>query len=149
LILAQEARENVSYGVLDSSCWHTRGNTGPTSAEEMIRSGCRWRPSDRGPQSRVNGRQRLHNLLKVDETIGKPGIVFFNTCRQIIADLPIIPTDPDGGDDIDVRYTSDHAYDSIRYGIQSRPQSRSPFGDSYAMPNFEQNRSVSDNRFGY
>lgn len=149
LILQQEARENVAYGVLDSSCWHNRGQTGPTIAEEMIRSGCRWRPADRGPTSRVNGRQRLHNLLRVEEGIGRPGIVFFNNCRQIIADLPVIPTDPDGGDDIDVRYTSDHAYDSIRYGIQSRPQSRSPFGDSYSMTPSAGGSSFSDSRFGY
>lgn len=148
LILQQEYRENIAYGVLDSNCWHTRGNTGPTIAEEIIRSGCRFRPAEKGAGSRINGRQRLHNLLRVND-IGKPGIIFFNNCRQIIADLPVIPTDPDGGDDIDVRYTSDHAYDSIRYGIQSRPQSQSPFGDNYAMTPSAGGGSYSDNRFGY
>ncbi len=42
-------------------------------------------------------------LLKIDEDTELPGIVFFNTCRQIISDLPVIPSDPRGSDDIDPR----------------------------------------------
>ena len=59
------------------------------------------------------------------------GIVFFDTCRQIIADLPIIPMDPKGGDDVDGKFASDHTYDSIRYGVMSRPRAFAPwdFGD--------------------
>jgi hypothetical protein len=33
--------------------------------------------------------------------------------------MQVIPTDPKGTDDIDPRYASDHAYDSVRYGIMS------------------------------
>ena len=126
-ILELEAGEDIRYGVLDSSTWHTRGHTGPSIAEEMIAEGCRWRPSDRTGGSRVAGKNRLHELLKYDEAIERPSIVFFNTCRQIIADLQVIPTDPKGTDDIDPRYASDHAYDSVRYGIMSRPKSKSIF----------------------
>jgi len=128
-VMAAERGENIDYGILDSSCWHQRGQLGPSIAEEMINQGCRWRPSDRSAGARVAGRNRLHELLKVDEQTNTTGIVFFNTCRQIISDLPVIPSDPKGGDDIDVRYSSDHAYDSIRYGIMSRPRSKSPFDD--------------------
>jgi len=71
----------------------------------------------------------LHELLKVNPDTEQPGIVFFNTCRQIIADLPVIPSCPKGSDDIDARYASDHAYDSIRYAIMSRPRAVSPFED--------------------
>jgi len=128
-ILQAEDGENISYGVLDSSCWHNRGQIGPSIAEEMISMGCRWRPSDRTNGARVAGRNRLHELLKVDDTTDAPKILFFNTCRQIIADLPVIPTDPKGTDDIDPRFASDHSYDSIRYGIMSRPRGSSPFDD--------------------
>ena len=126
-ILDLESGEDISYGVLDSSTWHTRGHTGPSIAEEMIAEGCRWRPSDRTGGSRVAGKNRLHELLKVDEEAELPKLVFFNTCRQIIADLQVIPTDPKGTDDIDPRYASDHAYDSVRYGVMSRPKSKSIF----------------------
>lgn len=122
-ILSYEAGEKIYYGVLDSSSWHKRGHTGPSIAEEMIRMGCRWRPADRTAGSRIAGKNRLHQLLRVDPVTEKPGIIFFNTCRQIIADLPVIPSDPKGSEDIDVRYASDHTYDSIRYGIMSRPRS--------------------------
>ena len=126
-VLELEQGEKISYGVLDSSTWHSRGHTGPSIAEEMIAEGCRWRPSDRTGGSRVAGKNRLHELLKVDEFTEQPGIVFFDNCRQIIADMQVIPTDPKGTDDIDPRYASDHAYDSIRYGIMSRPKAKSVF----------------------
>jgi hypothetical protein len=126
-ILELERGETISYGVLDSSVWALRGQTGPSIAEEMIRTGCRWRPSDRTAGSRIASKNRLHELLKVDSFNGKPGIVFFDTCRQIIADLPVIPMSKDS-DDIDPKYATDHAYDSIRYGIQTRPQVSSDWG---------------------
>ena len=126
-VLDAERGETIQYGVLDSSCWHNRGQIGPSIAEEMIAAGCRWRPSDRSAGARVAGKNQLHQRLKTDDITGVPGIVFFNTCRQIIADLPVIPSDPKGSDDIDPRYRSDHAYDSVRYGVMSRPRAGSPF----------------------
>jgi terminase large subunit-like protein len=122
MVLKAEAGEKITYGVLDSSVWAMRGQNGPSIAEEMIAHGCNWRPSDRSQGSRVNGKNRLHELLKVDPVYNKPGIMFFDTCRQIISDLPMIPMDPKGGEDIDDRYASDHTYDSIRYGIMTRPR---------------------------
>ena len=75
------------------------------------------------------------------------GIIFFNTCRQIIADLPIIPCDPKGGDDVDPKFVSDHTYDSIRYGIMTRPKPMSPFDIGQGIP--EQTYKPSCNIFGY
>ena len=146
-VMQAEAGENISYGVLDSSCWHNRGQIGPSIAEEMIAQGCRWRPSDRSAGARVAGKNRLHELLKVDDFTEMPGLVFFDNCRQIIADLPVIPSDPKGSDDIDPRYATDHAYDSVRYGIMSRPRSASPFDFGKGIP--EQRWQPSDNIFGY
>lgn len=146
-VLQAEQGENISYGVLDSSCWHNRGQIGPSIAEEMIAQGCRWRPSDRSAGARVAGKNRLHELLKVDDFTEMAGIVFFNTCRQIIADLPVIPSDPKGSDDIDPRYATDHAYDSVRYGVMSRPRAASPFDFGQGIP--EQRWQPSDNTFGY
>ena len=145
-VLNAEIGDNIQYGILDSSCWHQRGNIGPSIAEEMIAEGTRWRPSDRSSGARVAGKNRLHELLKVDEETGPPGIVFFNNCRQIIADIPVIPSDPKGTDDIDPRYASDHAYDSIRYGIMSRPRASSPFDFGDKPINRWQ---PSDSVFGY
>lgn len=150
LRIEKAAEEKPMYGILDSSVWAQRGNPGPSIAEEMISAGCSWRPSDRSKGARTSGKNRLHELLKVTEwNDGKqtPGIVFFDTCRQIIADLQVIPVDPDGKDDIDERYASDHAYDSIRYGIMSRPRGTSPWDNmnTFIQPSYQ----PSDRAFGY
>lgn len=144
-ILREEAGEDIAFGVLDSSVWAMRGTTGPSVAEEILGTGCRFRPSDRSKGSRSDGLVALHKLLEVDER-GKPGIIFFDTCRQIITDLPILPSAKDGSDDIDIKYTSDHAYDSIRYGIQARPRRMGLF-DYPARE--RQDWRPSDARFGY
>jgi hypothetical protein len=146
-VLDAEMGDSIKFGILDSSCWHNRGQIGPSIAEEMITMGCRWRPSDRTAGARVAGKNQLHERLKVDEDTGHPGIVFFNTCRQIIADLPVIPSCPKGSDDIDQRYASDHTYDSLRYGLMSRPRSLSPFDMGRGVP--ERNYKPSDSTFGY
>jgi len=146
-VLDAEMGDSIKFGILDSSCWHNRGQIGPSIAEEMITMGCRWRPSDRTAGARVAGKNQLHERLKVDEDTGHPGIVFFNTCRQIIADLPVIPSCPKGSDDIDQRYASDHTYDSLRYGLMSRPRSLSPFDMGKGVP--ERNYKPSDSTFGY
>lgn len=136
-----EASDRVSYGILDSSVWRKTGQFGPSVADEMIAEGCKWRPADRAAGSRSAGKNRLHELLKVDPMFEVPGIVFFNNCRQIISDLPMLPQDPNGEDDIDDRYRSDHSYDALRYGIMSRPRSYREFtGDIYRP---------ADKRFGY
>ena len=146
-VLAAEQGDRIAYGVLDSSAWHNRGQIGPSIAEEMISMGCRWRPSDRTAGARVAGKNQMHQRLKVDEITDLPGLVFFNTCRQIIADLPVIPSDPKGSDDIDPRYATDHTYDSVRYGVMSRPRALSPFDMGKGVP--EQRYRPSDSAFGY
>lgn len=148
MILEAEKGEKIIYGVLDSSVWAMRGHNGPSIAEEMISAGCRWRPSDRAKGSRVAGKNRLHQLLQVDPVTQKPGILFFENCRRIISDLPVIPGDPDGGDDIDDRYLHDHAYDSIRYGIMTRPRPN----DMWSSQDFSLSQgryTPADARFGY
>ena len=119
--------------------------SGPSIAEEMIREGLRWRPSDRSPGARVAGKNRLHEVLKVDEYSDQPGLKIFNTCRQILADLPVIPSDPRGSDDIDPRYSSDHSYDSLRYGVMSREKANSPFNMRKPEPAYQ----PADAIFGY
>jgi len=146
-VMDAEVGDRINYGVLDSSCWHNRGQIGPSIAEEMINMGCRWRPSDRSSGARVAGKNQFHQRLKVDEATEQPGIVFFDTCRQIIADLPSIPSDPKGSDDIDPRYATDHAYDSVRYGIMSRPRAFSPFDMGRGVP--QRTYRPSDSAFGY
>jgi hypothetical protein len=117
-----EREEKMRYGVLDSSLWHKRGDTGPSLAEQMIMRGCRWRPSDRSKGSRVAGKNELHRRLQLDEFTQEPRLIFFSNCTNIIAELPILPLDKKNPEDVDTA-ANDHGYDALRYGIMSRPRS--------------------------
>lgn len=122
MVLEAESSDKVRYGVLDSSLWHKRGDTGPSLAETMIRKGCRWRPSDRSAGSRVAGKNELHRRLQVDEFTEEPRMVIFSTCTNLIAQLPSLPLDKNNPEDVDTK-AEDHLYDALRYGIMSRPKS--------------------------
>jgi hypothetical protein len=121
MILEAEAGEKMRYGVLDSSLWHNRGDTGPSLAEQMIIRGCRWRPADRSRGSRVSGKNEVHRRLQTDEFTGESRLVIFNNCRNLIAQLPSIPLDKNNPEDVDTN-AEDHLYDALRYGIMTRPR---------------------------
>ena len=143
---AERGDGQISYGVLDSSCWHKRGDTGPSLAEQMISVGCRWRPADRSKGSRVSGKNELHRRLQVDEVTEQAGLTIFNNCTNLIAQLPIIPLDKSNSEDVDTK-AEDHLYDALRYGIMTRPRSRSIFDyDPAAMP---RTWNPADRVFGY
>ena len=122
MILEAEEGEKIRYGVLDSSLWHNRGDTGPSLAEQMIMKGCRWRPSDRSRGSRVAGKNELHRRLQVDDFTEEPRLVFFNSCSNIISQIPALPLDKNNSEDVDT-HSEDHLYDALRYGIMTRPRS--------------------------
>jgi len=122
LILQTESEEKIRYGVLDSSLWHKRGDTGPSLAEQMIVRGCRWRPADRSKGSRVSGKNEIHRRLQVDEFTEQPRMVIFNNCKNLISQLPAIPLDKNNPEDVDTK-SEDHLYDALRYGVMTRPKS--------------------------
>jgi hypothetical protein len=147
LILRAEADDGlIRYGVLDSSCWHKRGDTGPSLAEQMIMEGCRWRPADRSAGSRVSGKNEMHRRLQVDPFTEMPRLVITSNCVNTIAQLPIIPLDKRNPEDIDTK-AEDHLYDAIRYGIMTRP--RSSLFDYDPNNARSTGMKVSDPVFGY
>lgn len=147
MVLQMEAGERIRYGVLDSSCWHKRGDTGPSIAERMILRGCRWRPADRSAGSRVAGKNEVHRRLQIDQFTEQPRMVFFNTCTQIIADLPTLPLDKTNPEDINTKVQNDHTYDALRYGVMSRPRSGSVF--DYNPSSSNRGMKIADETFGY
>jgi hypothetical protein len=145
MVLAIEAEDGpITYGILDSSCWHKKGDLGPSIAEAMIARGCRWRPSDRSKGARVAGKNEIHRRLKVDDYSGEPGLVFFSSCINTIAQLPIIPLDKTNPEDVDTK-SEDHLYDALRYGVMSRPRSSNWDFD----PNTNKQYMPADPVFGY
>jgi len=120
-VLMLEKDEYIRYGVLDASTWAKRGDIGPSIAETMIQTGCRWRPSDRTPKSRISGKLEIHKRLKItDEKKKEPGLRIFSTCRNLIRTFPLLPLDDSNPEDINT-HAEDHAYDALRYGCMSRP----------------------------
>jgi len=145
MILDIEDGEKIRYGVLDSSLWHNRGDTGPSLAEQMIMKGCRWRPSDRSKGSRVAGKNEIHRRLQVDEFTEEPRLVIFNNCTNLISQLPSIPLDKRNPEDVDT-YSEDHLYDALRYGVMTRPRSSIfDFDPALQRTGFQ----ASDPTFGY
>lgn len=123
MILDLEAADGpITYGVLDSSLWHKRGDPGPPIAEQMIARGCLWRPADRSKGSRVAGKNEVHRRLQIDEYTEKPRMMFFSNCLHTIAQLPVLPLNPLNPEDVDTK-SEDHIYDALRYGVMSRPRS--------------------------
>jgi len=145
MILELEEGEKIRYGVLDSSLWHNRGDTGPSLAEQMITKGCRWRPADRSRGSRVAGKNEIHRRLQIDDFTEEPRLVIFDHCKHIISQLPSIPLDKKNPEDVDT-HSEDHLYDALRYGVQTRPRSNVfDFDPASQRTGFQ----ASDPTFGY
>ena len=148
-VLTLEQGEYIRYGVLDASTWARRGDVGPSIAETMIQAGCRWRPSDRTPRSRISGKLEIHKRLKiVNEKTNEPGIRIFSNCRNLLRTFPTLPLDDSNPEDINT-HVEDHAYDALRYGCMSRPIHTSYANKLYNNTSRTTNFVPSDKIFGY
>ena len=146
-VMELEDGEYIRYGVLDSSTWARRGDIGPSIAETMIQEGCRWRPSDRSPRSRIAGKLEIHKRLKLNEDTGYPTLFVFDNCINLIRTLPMLPTDKNNPEDVDT-HAEDHAYDALRYGCMSRPVH--PVSQKFHDFGVGQTKDIiSDKVFGY
>lgn len=125
--IEDEAGERIRYGILDASAWSQRGEDAPSPAEDM--QGIVWRPSDRTKHSRITGKQQVHKYLQVDKTTGEPGVFFFSNCVDLISSISALPIDKNNPEDVDTD-VDDHAYDALRYGLMSRPNTY----NNYFMP---------------
>ena len=144
-VLDKERDEYIRYGILDSSTWAKRGDAGPSIAETMIREGCKWRPSDRSPRSRVAGKMELHRLLAKDQHTGQPKLKVFSNCTNLARTMPMLPVDKNNPEDVDT-HAEDHAYDALRYGVMSRTvHPKSYDANRYEKETFK----PSDRVFGY
>jgi hypothetical protein len=144
-VLTLEEGEKIRYGVLDSSLWHKRGDTGPSIAERMILKGCRWRPADRSKGSRIAGKNEIHRRLQVDEYTEESRMIIFNTCRNLVTQLPMLPLSKTNSEDVDT-HSEDHLYDALRYGVMTRPRSGlHDYDTSMGRTGFQ----VADKTFGY
>lgn len=74
---------------------------------------------DRADNSRMAGKQQIHNRLAFDEG-GRARLYVFSTCRQFIRTFPCLTYDSVDVEDVDSSI-EDHIYDELRYVCMERP----------------------------
>jgi len=134
----------IQDGILDSSCWAKRGETGPSIAESMIHRGVRWRQADR---ARVAGKIEVHRRLATDE-MGQAKLKFFSNCKNLIRTLPTIPLADNNPEDVDTK-SDDHCYDALRYMVMSRPTVARSLGSEQSFKTSDAPPPPQDAMFGY
>lgn len=120
----RHANQEALMGIMDSAAFANTGTQSagqkvPSRGDQMNARGCRWKPADKPPGSRVHRVQEFHRLLapnKLDPKKG-PGIVFFDCCQHAIDTIPTLPRDKDDPEDVDTD-AEDHAFDGVSYGLQ-------------------------------
>jgi hypothetical protein len=120
-----ERGDTPTYGVLDPSAFSN--SSGPSHAERMASEGIIFRKAD---NNRVGGwdvvRDRLCGVDGDPEVmygVGTPMLYVFKTCVHIIRTLPAMQHDLNDPEDCDTD-GEDHAPDTLRYGVMSRPWKR-------------------------
>lgn len=100
-----------AYGIADPAIWQRTGHDGPTIAEIFAIEGVPWVPADN---------DRLAGLMQVHMRLKEHKLKIFSSCTHLIRTLPALTYDKHHVEDVDTDQ-EDHAYDSLRYFLMSRP----------------------------
>ena len=117
-------RDGGMVGVADPSIFAEDG--GPSIAMRMTRAArIIFRPGDnkRVPQRGAMGGWDQVRARLVGDADDNPMVVLFSTCVDLIRTLPAMQHDASRAEDIDTE-SEDHAVDSLRYAMMSRPYVR-------------------------
>jgi len=104
-------------GPADSSIFDVEN--GNSIAADMERMGVRWIKADKSPGSRKNGWEILRKMLKSSTKKEGAALYIFDTCRQFIRTVPVLPRDVSKTDDIDTD-AEDHIADAVRYRVATK-----------------------------
>lgn len=107
-------------GVADPAMWAEDG--GPSLAQRFAASGVVFRQADNKRVARmgaIGGWDQLRARL-IGDGDGRPGLLLFSTCTDLIRTLPAMQHDAGRAEDIDTE-AEDHAVDECRYACMSRP----------------------------
>jgi len=108
------ANDEPLSGIIDSAAF---SNTGMGSVgDELNKRGGRWKPAEKGQNSRIGGINMIHERLAT-RSDGTVGLKIFKNCTNLIHELPSLTYDPNGGEDIDQNCASDHCFDALRYAL--------------------------------
>lgn len=104
------------FGVADPAIFQKNG--GESIGEIMEKSGVYF---DRGDNSRIAGKQQIHNRLAFLPD-GRPSFYVFSTCRNFIRSFPMLVYDSTDVEDVNSA-GEDHIYDEMRYVCMENPMS--------------------------
>ena len=109
--------ERISATYAPPDMWMRQKDTGRTMAELFFQNGV---PIIRAVNARVQGHMQIKEALKIRED-GKPGLVIFNDCRELIRALQTIQADEKNPSDCATQpHDITHAVDALRYFCISR-----------------------------
>lgn len=112
---AMMIRDRVLPGPADSSIWVAEpGNV--TIAEDLENAGAEFIPADKKSGSRRSGWEKLRQLIQAGAQHRKEAaaLYVFNTCRDFIRTVPVLPRSDSDPDDVDTD-AEDHIGDETRY----------------------------------
>lgn len=122
--------ERIQFTVADPAMWIRQADTGASIADIYRAAGV---PLHQATNDRLSGLSRVRDFL-ADGVDGIPYLQVFETCRQLIKNLPSLVYDQHNVEDVDTDGPDDE-YDALRYGLmaahwmqaagQSRPKKRS------------------------
>lgn len=126
-IIRMTGNETIDYWVFDPSIWAKKGETELSGVEIMEQTykdvTKKMIIIQKGNNDRINGwgvfREHLKPILIQDKKTTK--LQIFNTCREAIRTIPGLIYDEHKVEDLNSD-GEDHAADSIRYGLMSRPK---------------------------
>ena len=125
-ILELSGNEDIEYTVASPDMWHKRGGgyttkdgvmKGESIADTFMDAGL-W--IEKADNERLLGWNRMREFMKMQPD-GKPLWIIFNTCANLIRTLPQMIHDDKRVEDV-ADGIEDHAVESCRYGLMSRPQ---------------------------
>lgn len=139
-ILQAEGPEERAPGrplpvVADRSMWNRTGRSGAKRADSDVpdRGSIAWeyyerfgRDLRRSVSDRKAGWALVDELLRLrpcdgscgdDECMGHPRLVIYDTCRNLIKDLPSLPRSKRDPEDAETTGVNDHTVDALRYAL--------------------------------
>jgi hypothetical protein len=103
--------DSMIFNVTDGHC----------VAREYEKFGVRWEEANKGPGSRINGWQLMRDRFRASRPkdgtpMEEPGLFVFDTCRDFIRTVPMLPRSDKHPDDVDTD-SEDHIADEARYRV--------------------------------
>lgn len=112
--------EKISVRYADPAIWKGgSSNTGETVAQMFSIEGINFQPAN---NDRIAGKNAWHDMLAPHKD-GKPKLMIFSSCVNIIRTLPSLPYDRTRVEDVDTK-AEDHLYDAGRYGLVNQIRKR-------------------------